>query len=1008
MTMRLKPIALLLLLVVFETLAWIRLSPATRSPQNYRAFHRIPAPLSASRGIEEQKLDLKLLLIDHYDSFTYNLADLLSQLCTTPPLVVAADCAASWEEFLQSEAYRSRNWTGIDGVVISPGPGTPQTAGTLSRDVILKNPDLPILGVCLGHQILGHVYGAQVGLAPEPIHGQVRKVRVVDSSDPVWRGMGESIEATRYHSLHVTDLKESTGLIATALSADDSEELVMAMRHRKNPHFGVQFHPESIGTPRGKELLSNFCEVVNREVAAGLTTTASIEVVNDAATRPRTVGTENESVSRNQVFIHKISGESTRIRPEEVMKDMLSDSDFSFWLDGDQAPTAAERTTDSPAVSILGNSTQRIEYWGKEKPASKQGLYRWMNHEDSPCERFPEMDVLTYLEQQYRVPITEATMVSFDETGSFELETKGEDELLESLPFSFRGGHVGFLGYEVRHDTARFLEEQERGRHHLSVDASKCHSNPHVPTAAFLVADRSFVYDQRSGDWYLVGVSSLDTPHSKDETLEWMMEAAEALYNWAPHADNGLFKDSASSGASSDSANHAATNGAPNGVANGLANGNASNAANGASEEREGNGRLARVPPTIRSNRSRKTYNDNFDQCIEHIRQGNSYELCLTNQFEADARVPGSSPLDLYSILRRRNPAPFSAFLNWNSAQRTQTGTDGSFSICCSSPERFVSVRRKNTPLKFPAANGDASKSFELQVEAKPIKGTCARVQPHPGQSRETLTDAQRAEDEGRARDLQASVKNASKSFELQVEAKPIKGTCARVQPRPGQSRETLTDAQRTEDEGRARDLQASVKNRAENLMIVDLLRSDLSRVCKPGTVHVAKLMDIESFATVHQMVSTIRGTLEPDKASALDILKACFPGGSMTGAPKLRTMEILDDLEGGVCRGPYSGSLGYISLNGSMDMSIVIRTAVLTPLGKCGDDWKVSIGAGGAITALSESTDEYDEMILKSSAVVQAVQEWATMSPRRESSEYQESSVTNDQAAEAIRKQLC
>jgi para-aminobenzoate synthetase len=239
------------------------------------------------------------------------------------------------------------------------------------------------------------------------------------------------------------------------------------------------------------------------------------------------------------------------------------------------------------------------------------------------------------------------------------------------------------------------------------------------------------------------------------------------------------------------------------------------------------------------------------------------------------------------------------------------------------------------------------------------------------------------------------------------VEAKPIKGTCARVQPHPGQSRETLTDAQRAEDEERARDLQASVKNRAENLMIVDLLRNDLSRVCKPGTVHVAKLMDIESFATVHQMVSTVRGTLESANASALGVLKACFPGGSMTGAPKLSTIEILDDLEGGVCRGPYSGSLGYISLNGSMDMNIVIRTAVLTPRGKCRDEWKVSIGAGGAITALSESTDEYDEMILKSSAVVQAVQEWATMCPGEESSEYQESSDTKEQPAEAIRKEL-
>jgi para-aminobenzoate synthetase len=142
--------------------------------------------------------------------------------------------------------------------------------------------------------------------------------------------------------------------------------------------------------------------------------------------------------------------------------------------------------------------------------------------------------------------------------------------------------------------------------------------------------------------------------------------------------------------------------------------------------------------------------------------------------------------------------------------------------------------------------------------------------------------------------------------------------------------------------------------------------------------------MDIESYATVHQMVSTIRGALDPDRANAVDILKATFPGGSMTGAPKVRTMEIIDQLEEGISRGPYSGCLGYISMNGSMDMNIVIRTAVLKHKPQsdktCQDQWKVSIGAGGAITALSESTDEYEEMSLKASAVIRAVEDWVAL----------------------------
>ena len=188
------------------------------------------------------------------------------------------------------------------------------------------------------------------------------------------------------------------------------------------------------------------------------------------------------------------------------------------------------------------------------------------------------------------------------------------------------------------------------------------------------------------------------------------------------------------------------------------------------------------------------------------------------------------------------------------------------------------------------------------------------------------------------------------------LEARPIKGTAPRVRGDPAA------------DAAVAAALAASEKDRAENLMIVDLLRNDLGRVCEPGSVRVPGLMEVESFATVHQLVSTVVGTRSAG-VSALAAIRAAFPGGSMTGAPKARSMAILGGLEGAP-RGPYSGGIGWLSVRpGAFDLNIVIRTAILD---RASDS--LAIGAGGAVVIQSTPEGEYEEMRLKAAALLRAV----------------------------------
>lgn len=272
-------------------------------------------------------------------------------------------------------------------------------------------------------------------------------------------------------------------------------------------------------------------------------------------------------------------------------------------------------------------------------------------------------------------------------------------------------------------------------------------------------------------------------------------------------------------------------------------------------------------PLTFGSNFDRVAYVAAIARVVEYVLAGDIFQANVAQRFLADLPA-GFDPWAFYRRLRRRNAAPFGAYLAF-----------GDVTLASSSPERFLSVE------------GD-------KVEARPIKGTAKR-----------WTD-------------------------------PIA------------------------DGSSSRALLGSEKDRAENVMIVDLLRNDISRVCRPGSVEAPTLCGLETYASVHHLVSVVTGRLR-EGLGVVDLLRAGFPGGSITGAPKLRAMEIITEIERHA-RGVYCGSIGWIGFSGDADFNIAIRTATLSK-------GKALFQAGGGITALSDPAAEYDETLTKARAVFEA-----------------------------------
>ena len=938
---------------------------------------------------------LNVLLLDNYDSYTYNLyqhlctilnithaltsdSNIITHTNISQVLLLPNDAVSSYSELLE-RYYEPYGIASPDCIIIGPGPGTPTKLNDVGvcADVI-KQCTCPVLGVCLGHQLLGVYGGARVERAQSPMHGQVSRIVRLQSDtndsddDLLFEHVPNLFRAVRYHSLSVqpsTTCQPSTTLNSNAssyrigsndntlevLAVSEDDEEIMVMKYISNNTnrvlYGVQFHPESIGTQCGVQLLYNFCCIAlrykqqQRKQQSKKRYNTLQHVQRDTLTNifpPQLQSRHQQSqggILQQCCYIYPIRNSS--LTPLQVFEGMyLHHSDIPtnqqqqqgvIWLDSSDSDVYIHDSSDDYNITTTNFVQGRYSILADTRDAD--GHTVWYNvynrttlvqpynkNSSSSLLTYYNTTILDYLaQQQHQYQCTNGTtmttvLTSLDD----EAGTKCEDDDSIEVPFEYRGGYLGYIGYEVRYDTdPRLHPNIQHGTKAIDRDTNTRTNNDmlSVPDAVLLYAGTSMVYDAHTKIWYLVLLRTIpNLATSSSSSSVWMRQVRTDMKRKI-HEMKQLETQSSYGIINNTTTSFTEKSGTI---------GNSSSASCNTMEWK------------WKWNRSKSDYLSDVKTCQEYIANGESYELCLTNQVHCTIPLLSSSSpsaFELYKYLRGTNPAPYSAYLhvpipryfhnnncNENNDDSTSISTSHILELCCTSPERFLRVYQNGT------------------MESKPIKGTIRR-----------------------------EVENARKDTSLAYE------------------------------------LQRSTKNRAENLMIVDLLRNDFSRVCVPGSIGVPHLMCIESYAKVHQMVSTIRGTLllhhndintSSHMTSAntgmvlLDAIRSTFPGGSMTGAPKLRTCDILHSIEQKLPRGVYSGTLGYMNANYNvMDWNIVIRTAVcVTSTNTCtraannaelnsNRTMRVSIGAGGAITRLSNAEEEYDEMMLKSQALLDAVE---------------------------------
>uniref|UniRef100_A0A0R0EMY2 aminodeoxychorismate synthase n=2 Tax=Glycine max TaxID=3847 RepID=A0A0R0EMY2_SOYBN len=656
-----------------------------------------------------QKADfVRTLLIDNYDSYTYNVYQELSIINGVPPVVIQND-DWTWEE-LCHYLYEEN---AFDNIVISPGPGSPACPEDIGicLQLLLKCWDIPILGVCLGHQALGYVHGAQIVHASEPIHGRLSEVE--HNGCQLFHDIPSVV---RYHSLVIDSESLPEELIPIAWTSSTSTlpfigskdfgkfnthevqpdqsifidpflakvgsgssnqfdygktrsaRVLMGIKHSTRPHYGVQFHPESVATCYGNQIFKNFREITDdywlrfrssfKETHAHSNACMQISSANRLYREVcRSISAENNAVDQLKKIVHAdrhLEYNKAEMKHLEMFNMVNTphattgskclklkwrkfghlagqvggaksifcglfghEAENTFWLDSSSTEKGRARFSfmGGKGGSLWKHLMFRLSH--QSDGSSKGGGYLSTEDSQGSAETiFLEEGFLDFLNKELQ---------------SYHY---GKNEC-EGLPFDFHGGYVGYIGYDLK------VECGVKSNRHKSK----------TPDACFFFADNLVAIDHKNDDVYILAI------HEESSSItQWLDDTEEKLLSL-----NGSVR-----------------------VALEIQNSHPLT--------------FYSCKAGLAAEKSREQYIEDVKKCLNYIKDGESYELCLTTQIRKPIEELNS--LGLYLHLRERNPAPYAAWLNFSKEN---------LSICCSSPERFLQLDRKNI------------------LEDKPIKGTIAR-----------------------------------------------------------------------------------------------------------------------------------------------------------------------------------------------------------------------------------------------------------------------------------------